>query len=284
VAKKAKGTCALTGERGPFVKSHIIPRAFTPTYAPGKPMIQWMGAVERPQRRWDGLYDLNLVTRAGEDILERYDTWAVNEFRTHHMVWSSWGPSLVVPSPHDAFHPEMGVRVFDDIDPGLLRLFFASLLWRAAASRLSQLTHIVIPDRHLSLLVGALRTGRALGDEFYPVTLSQYSTMGHVHHANPRTMLKQLYDDDGNPTSQVPIFRFYFDGLIAHFHLPATDQPQVPLGISGVGNCSRLCVHTIPFEQSFQRLDIDATVFRSIKAWPKDAAKLAGNLRGGKPK
>ena len=108
MAKKTEGICALTGERGPFVKSHIIPSAFTPTYAPGKPMIQWTGTAGRPHRRWDGLYDLNLVTRAGEDILERYDTWAVNEFRKHHMVWSSWGPSLVVPPPHDVFPPRVG--------------------------------------------------------------------------------------------------------------------------------------------------------------------------------
>lgn len=275
VANKTEGICSLTGERGPFVKSHIILRAFMQPLVPGQPMIYWSGLARRPLRRWDGLYDRRLVTRAGEDILEAYDTWAVQEFRKHHLIWSSWGPSLVVPQPHYVSRPSMGVRVFDDIDPAGLRLFFASLLWRAAASQLDELSHIILADHELARLAESLCTGRPLDDDFYPVTLSQFSTMGDVHHETPGARQKRIFDNEGNHIGETPIYRFYFDGLIAHFHRPVRDRPRMPLGISGVGNNSRLCVHTIPFEQSAQRLDLAHSVTRSIAAWPKDAAKLS---------
>jgi hypothetical protein len=55
MAKKMEGACALTGEQGPFVKSHIIPSAFTPTYAPGKPPRE---SSEKGLDRVDGDYSL----------------------------------------------------------------------------------------------------------------------------------------------------------------------------------------------------------------------------------
>jgi hypothetical protein len=178
----------------------------------------------------------------------------------------------------------MGMRIFDDIDPSRLRLFFASLLWRAAASRLSALSHIRVSETELARLAESLRTGRPLDDDFYPVTLSQFSTRGEFHHATPGARQKPLYDDDGNPTGEVPIFRFYFDGLIAHFHRPVRDRPHMPLGVSGVGNDSRLCVHTTPFEESAQRLYLTHSIARSISAWPKDVAKLLKRPTGSPPK
>jgi hypothetical protein len=279
VAKKGTGICALTGEHGPFVASHIVPRAFSKPVVPGQPLIVWRGGAEPPGLRRNGVYDPALVTRAGEDILEKHDAWAINEFRKHNMVWSAWGPRVAVPPPHDN-HGAFGHRIFDDIDPIRLRLYFASLLWRAAASKRREVSQITIPQDDIDRLAESLRSGIPRGDTFYPVILSQYSTMGSVHQANPITRLKQMYDNDGNSTFKVKIFRFYFDGLIAHFHVPSGSQPLSDFGISGVGNNSRICVHTIPFEESFQRLDLAKHVASSIAAWPEDSRKLISMLSG----
>jgi hypothetical protein len=279
MAEKEMGTCALTGEHGPFVDSHIIPRAFSKPAVPGQPLILWRGTAEPPGLRRNGVYDRALVTRAGEDILERYDAWAINEFRKHNMVWSAWGPRITVPPPHDNYGP-LGHRIFDDIDPIPLRLYFASILWRAAASKRREVAQITIPQDHIDRIAESLRSGVPLDDTFYPVTLTQYSTMGHVHQANPIARLKKMYDNDGNFTFEIPIFRFYFDGLIAHFHISGGNEPLPDLGISGVGNYSRLCVHTIPFQESFQRLDLAKHVADSIVAWPEDSRKLISMFCG----
>jgi hypothetical protein len=141
----------------------------------------------------------------------------------------------VVPQPHEA-NPFFGMRILNDIDPTRLRLFFGSLLWRAAASGLDDFSHIILSEAELARLGESLRTGVPLDDNFYPVTLMQYSTMGNVHFATPSAKLKPVVDNDGNPLGVTPIYRFYFDGLIAHFHRPCADKPQTPLGIAGVGN------------------------------------------------
>ena len=189
------------------------------------------------------------------------------------MVWSAWGPRITVPPPHDNYGP-FGHRIFDDIDPIPLRLYFASLLWRAAASKRREVAQITIPQDHIDRIAESLRSGVPLVDTFYPVTLAQYSTMGHVHQANPIARLKKTYNNDGNFTFEIPIFRFYFDGLIAHFHVSGGNEPLPDLGISGVSNYSKLCVHTIPFQESFQRLDLAKHVANSIVAWPEDSRKL----------
>ncbi|KVD59127.1 hypothetical protein [Burkholderia ubonensis] len=72
MAKKFFGTCALTGEYGQFVKSHLIPRALTRLSRTGEKFIQ-SGIGERMARVPDSWYDLKLVVRLGEDILADID-------------------------------------------------------------------------------------------------------------------------------------------------------------------------------------------------------------------
>jgi hypothetical protein len=237
-------------------------------------MIHTAGASARPVRRWDSWYDAELVTRAGEDILEAYDAWAVREFRRHHLVWSSWGDEAVVPPPHNVFHPSIGFRTFDDIDPTMARLFFASLLWRAASTKLVEFASISLPRDDLDQLAASLVSGRPLGDDFYPVTLTQFSTKGDVHLAGPQARIKTVYDDDGLPVGETPVFRIYFDGLAAHFHPPPLHARLAAFGPAGVGNEGHLVVQTIPFEQAAQKREMALNVAAARLAWPKEAAKL----------
>ena len=74
----AIGICKLTGKNGTFVKCHILPQAFTKPMTPGAPLIQ-VGDGHRPSQRWTSWYDKAIVTRAGEDFLEKIDTKAIAE-------------------------------------------------------------------------------------------------------------------------------------------------------------------------------------------------------------
>jgi hypothetical protein len=77
----ANGTCRLTGTKGKFVKSHLIPKALTRPEEPGLPLIQG-GSGKRARKRWDSWYDSELVTREGEDILSALDDWAIRYLRS----------------------------------------------------------------------------------------------------------------------------------------------------------------------------------------------------------
>jgi hypothetical protein len=267
------GVCGLTGARGHFVKSHVIPRALTRIEPANEPIVVVNGDQARPLRRWDSWYDKRLVTRAGEDILEEYDSWGVATLRRHHLIWSSWGSCVMVPPPHEP-NPFFGVRVFEDIDPGRLRLFFASLLWRAAATTLPEFSEITMPPDDLEALRQSLVRRAPLGDDFYPVALTQLSTRGQDHIRAPFRTEMQIFDDDGNPLGTTPIFRFYFDGLTAQFRIPGGQLAMQPLGTAGVGNDASFAVVTVAFATSRQKMDGERNIAAARAGWPDDMKRL----------
>jgi hypothetical protein len=149
------GLCRLTQTPGKFVKSHLIPLAFTKPESPGLPLIE-SGPGKRPIRKWTSWYDAQLVTSEGEAILQAYDGWAVSELRRHKLVWSGWGPMLRLSVEGFNAFPgtPWGVRRVTGIDPVRLRLFFLSLLWRAAASQLDGFNEVSLREAELARIRG----------------------------------------------------------------------------------------------------------------------------------
>ena len=142
-----QGRCSLTRREGQFAKCHIIPEALTRPSTPGNPWFQYSGADPRPPvRRWTSWYDLRLVTTEGERILSDLDNAAVVELRKHKLVWSGWGDASVLPTPIALTGAvPTGVRVVEGVDGRTLRLFFLSLLWRAAATSLPEFKEVAVP-------------------------------------------------------------------------------------------------------------------------------------------
>src|SRR5690242_3439170 len=136
------GICKLTRTRGKFVKAHIIPEAFSRRASANYPMTQ-SGQGTRPKRRWTSWYDPQLVTAAGERILADYDDWAIRELRRTRLVSSGWGPMTVLSVPDYDTVPgtTWGIRKVQ-IDGKRLRLFYLSVLWRAAMCELSEFNEI----------------------------------------------------------------------------------------------------------------------------------------------
>jgi hypothetical protein len=267
-----QGTCKLTGQTGKFVKSHLIPAALTrPEYA-GASLVQ-SGRGARPTRRWSSWYDRRLVTSEGERILEHYDSWAIDQFRKHKLIWSSWGPMIKL-STLD-FQPILGshwgVRRIAGIDPKRLRLFFLSLLWRAAATDLPEFDEVSIAPDDLEQLRKMIINGDPEPLDFLPAQLTQLSTIGMVHNHGPISQVKEIPAFGGSRGYKVPIFRFYFDGLITHFHMAkAVDQPSVDeLGPLIVGFAGDLVVSTVAYETSFQRENLREIMLETFAKWPK---------------
>ena len=247
--------CQLTGKSGKYVNSHIIPKALTRPKEVGAPFVQG-GEGLRPVRRWSSWTDTGLVIRKGEDILEALDTWAIPVLRTHHLVWSGWGDADSFPANQTIIDSEKrGYRIIEGIDPRKLRLFLLSLLWRAAASKISEMSRVTLPEADLRYLSSLLISGDPGPIAFYPAQIIQLSTRGPVHNHTPIEQHKTIPSFvEGISETEIPIFRFYFDGLIIHFHRHANDDGYTKsLGNLVAGASSNLSVTMIPYNISFQR-------------------------------
>ena len=233
------------------------------------PFVQ-AGSGKHPIRRWSSWYDKRLVTAAGEAILTELDTWAISQLRAHKLVWSGWGPMQALPRSDETV-PGTGwsVRKVSGIDPRRLRLFFLSLLWRAAATDRPEFSEVDMPAKDIEKLRSMLVAGDPEPLSFYPTTLTQLSTLGITHNLTPLAETKTIPGLGGEADQTVPYFRFYFDGLIAHMHRQASDG-----GVSGglgplvVGAGGELVLSTIPFETSFERENLRVVMSESKGTWP----------------
>ena len=190
-AKSSVGKCKLTGNPGPFVKSHIIPEALTETVWRDQPLTQ-RDQNGRYIKRWSSWYDKKIVTADGKSILSGYDNWAIDFFRRHKLIWSSWGPMIrLQTSDHTEILDGGGVRAIEDVDCKRLRLFFLSLLWRAAVTDLFEFEGILLPEEELARLREMVLHGSAEPYNFYPLTLIQLSTIGFPHNRSACRQVKR---------------------------------------------------------------------------------------------
>lgn len=253
--KAASGICKLTLTSGPFVRSHLIPDALTKAAIKGAPLMQF-AAGKRPSRRWTSWHDEQLVTRAGEDILSALDTWAIRVLRRHSLIWSSWGEATPLPPHHPvARQSDISMRLLRDVDFARLRLFLLSLLWRAAATSRYEFAEVTLPDEHLEILRTALISGALPIEGFYPATLTQVSTVGPRQNLAPLSQVMPVPNLPGLGSHQQPIFRFYFDGLVVHFHRSAA-RAMDGIRPLAVGASDSLVVCLVPYERSFQLMNL----------------------------
>jgi hypothetical protein len=268
--------CKLTGHYGKFVDSHLLPKAFTRPSARGARFVQ-AGMGTRPVPRWDSWYDPKLVTCEGERILRDLDDWAIVELRKHELVWTGWkGAGSPVSKPKLIAGEMVGIREIRGINPGRLRLFFLSLLWRAAATTLPEFAAVGLPPDDLEQLRLMLLSKEPGEPDFYPTQLIQLYTLGEIHNHTPIAQTKTILADDNEPERQIPIFRFYFDGLIAHFHRHACDDGYtLGQGSITVGHGEELLVTAVPYESSFQRNILEEIQRQAAATWPDVLARLS---------
>jgi hypothetical protein len=259
--RKQTGICKLTGTEGVFVDSHLIPKALTRPDKMGLPFIQY-GSGTLSRKRWSSWYDPQLVTQSGEMILSAIDTWAIAELRGKKLVWSGWGDSRTLGSLH---HPisgtPWGIRKLEGINRARLRLFFLTLLWRAAVTALPEFSEVDLPPEDLEQLRQMICLGNVEPISFYPAQLTQLSTLGVIHNHTPIAQMKTIPSLDSTPPRDIPIFRFYFDGLIAHIHRQSSDDGYTSdLGNLIVGAEETLVINTQTYEESFQQLNMESVI------------------------
>jgi hypothetical protein len=250
------GQCKLTGAHGRYVKSHIIPEALTETVWKDQPLTQ-IGRNGKRIKRWTSWYDSRLVTAEGEAILADYDDWAINFFRQKKLIWSSWGPMEQLELPDHTWSPDRnrGFRKLEGVDCTRLRLFFLSLLWRAAATSLFEFDLVSITANELAQLREMVLHGQVEPYHFFPVTLIQLSTRNFPHNQAVSRLIKRepipdpitgkLLEDS---CREIQYYRFYFDGLVAHMHINDDAEHVAGGGAVYVEPGNELWVMTLPSE------------------------------------
>jgi hypothetical protein len=153
-----------------------------------------------------------------------------------------------------------------NIDGKQLRLFFLSLLWRAAVSELPEFDEIQLTDEALSTLTQMVLRGDSDPISFFPIQLTQLSTIGFAHNLSPIVQTKEIPSFQDYTGETVPFFRFYFDGLIAHIDQRSLSEGYVTkLGPLVVGNEDGFVVSTVPFEGSFQARNMTAIMLDTLR-------------------
>lgn len=250
MAKKYFGTCALTGEYGQFVKSHLIPRALTRLSRTGEKFIE-SGIGERIAMVSDSWYDLKLVVRQGEDILADIDDIGIRELRENHLIWSGWGghDALQTLLGIDSNSPLRGLRLQNTKN---LRLFFLSLLWRAGASELRHFRHVALTSEEIEDLRKRILNRETGPQEDYPIILHQICDRGAPHNRVP-LLEEEVIVIEGEPDRKATYVRFYFEGLVARIYLSNRSEFPVNFANLGVNERSTFFIVLHNFENSRTR-------------------------------
>ena len=274
-AKFGTGPCKLTGISGPYVRSHLLPLAFTRHETPGQPIYQ-TGEGTRPIKRMTSWYDTTIVTAEGEKILADYDDWAIATLRRLKLVWSGWEGARLRATGMMVINDEFAFRKIEGEDWSRLRLFFLSLLWRAAASSLPEFSRIVLPDRDLEIIRVALISGTPPPPDFYPIMLTQLSTKGPPHNHAPIPQLKTIPASGPILEHQLRLFRFYLEGLIVHFHRDAPSKGELDaMGPLVLEAADVMVVQARTYEGSFQAENLAVTMAETWERWPAFRPQIA---------
>lgn len=272
---RAEGQCKLTGTHGCFVKAHILPVALTRPSRSGVPLFQ-TGDGLRPVKRMTSWYDPGLVTAEGEAVLAEHDSWAIGFLRKNKLVWSG----LPAAGLSEAGLVHMGnnwsLRIVDSDDWPRLRLFLLSLLWRAAASELSEFSEITLDEVRLQRL--AKIVGRVEPDdfEFFPMSLVQLTSKGPQHNHTPIVGTKSLGSKGPILDYRVSFFRFFVEGLIIHFEKDLRDSAD--LGPAAVGPNRRVSILCRPYDGSFQEETLGQTLLDAWDRWPHIRPQVLGAM------
>jgi hypothetical protein len=269
--------CALTRKSGAFVKSHLLPRAFTDKALDQLARIEFGAEGQRPTLKYTSWFDSKLVTCDGEIILSKYDDEAAKELRRLGLTWRYF-PTTQAATRHSILESFEYIEVKSQ-KTNELRMFFLSVLWRFTASRLPRFRDMKLDPGHQERLRQIVaREVDPLPHDF-PAVLVLMTTKGQpqVQSPYPDIMAVPAFGDFKGDTLE--IFRFFFDGLIVHMgRRPADSKLFDAWSPRVVGSDDALRIIGRSYEGSFQETNIAALQHQLHQQWPDDARRIYGAI------
>ncbi|MHA6298658.1 hypothetical protein [Devosia sp. CAU 1758] len=274
---KVVGRCLLTGHEGPLAQSHIIPR-FLADKALGQAHRIQSGFGSKPQLKFNSWVDDQICTAAGESRLRDIDTDAAKIIRQHGLTWRHF--PLSNHAERYKFGDEFELITIPDLDTKSLRLFFLSLLWRSAVSTRFEFSEIFLGAEsieHLRKIVAG-EEEPAVAD--WPAVLTLLTDAGEPQVHTPLAQVIQTPEYEGVKYPDVPIFRFFLDGLIVHMGRRFGDDELLdawsPKRVVGLN--SSLMMIGRPYEGSTQEENLTYLQDQMHRDYPEDAARIYSTL------
>ena len=179
-SKIKTGYCHLTGDIGPFSKSHIIPDAFI-RRATDAPFKEWDG-TGRPKRLQMGWYDTAILGARGEAVLAKYDDAAAKCFIKNGFTYRTRRDPLDAAILTDRFVPGQ-IYEISNVDAGVLHLFALSLLWRASVSTIPAFSRVNVRPTRLEEIRLRLLAGDPGSPDEFPAYFSVFcgAEIGRAH-------------------------------------------------------------------------------------------------------
>lgn len=185
-------------------------------------------------------------------MLADLDDFAIKELRRKRLVWSGFGPAnriepdFLLEKTKETSIPGRGVRIINFSNTRALDRWCASLLWRAAVSRLPEMSQISVSVHQIDFLASYV-LGRSDENPF-PVTFTQLNSRGPIHNQTPTA--ETVCPPNSTGLAPWRIFRFYLDGLLIHFQRDeSVSERQGKLILGSDDETAVICV---PFVESFQ--------------------------------
>ncbi|MEO9337347.1 hypothetical protein ABFT80_07925 [Mesorhizobium sp. SB112] len=275
--QKAIGKCLLTGHVGPFAQSHLIPR-FLADKALGQAHRIQFGFGSKPQLKFNSWVDGRICTAVGEARLRDIDTAAAKIIRQHGLTWRHY--PLSNKAERHNFGDEFELITIPDVDTSALRLFFLSLLWRSAISTRFEFAEIfldAVSNEHLRKIVAGEEKP---ADSDWPVVLVALTEAGEPQVHTPLAQVINTPEHEGTKYPDIPIFRFFLDGLIVHMGRKFGDVELLdawsPKRVVGLD--SSLILIGRPYEGSAQKSNLTYLQNKLHREYPEDAARIYSTL------
>lgn len=244
--------CKLTLKHGKYIKSHILPKALTRPAIKGKQFKQFGERTPSGFKRCsDSWYDQQIVIREGEDILRDYDNDGIKILKKHGLVWSS-----------SKFKEKDGffwVCNINNKESRELRLFFLSILWRAAVTEMKEFSEIELTDDDVEKIRLILLKKVEDDLSFFPISLATFDKKGEIHNFGG------LKNEEFIPfphNKLVNVFRFFIDGLIIRFYIDSGYDKNAP---NILCNKKEIIINNIQWDNSWQRQNIILSILDAIK-------------------
>ncbi|WP_336653856.1 hypothetical protein [Leclercia adecarboxylata] len=214
-AFKKEGVCALTGNRGVYVKAHIIPLSVTRLDVLGERARQ-TGLDVIPGWRSTSWYDDKLVTQTGEDILKAIDSDGINDLKKYKLIWNGWHSTWEKLPDEYVSHrvnEHIAVRQLHNINFDAIRILYLSILWRCISSKRKEMDYVKeMSASHMDLLREMVINRNASEYFKFPMVLNQISTRGTLHNRTP-IFEERVFND-----VTLGCYRIYFNGLVCSIY------------------------------------------------------------------
>lgn len=256
------------------MRSHILPR-FIADKALDKVARFQFGQDARPKLAYNSWYDPELTTETGEIRLRNIDTAAAKIFRKLGLSWRHF--PLTDQASRTSFG-EFEIIKITDVDTKTLRMFLLSLLWRAAASTRFEFAEIFLETEALERLRRIVNGEIQPDDSDFPAVLVLLTTRGEhqIHGPLAQTLsMSEANKAAGTDLPDIPIFRFFLDGLVVHMGRRPHDNELLG-GWSDrvVGQSDNLTLIGRSYEGSSQQVNLAHLQMELEATYPEEADRI----------